>query len=49
MTPSEAFMATQNEVLRQILQTQQQITQHMNRAPPHGANHKGPNQVTTYA
>jgi hypothetical protein len=27
MTPSEAFMATQTEVLRQILQTQQQITQ----------------------
>jgi hypothetical protein len=25
MTPSEAFMATQTEVLRQILQTQQQI------------------------
>jgi hypothetical protein len=45
MTPSEAFMATQTEVLRQILQTQQQ----MNRGPPHGANHEGPNQVTTYA
>jgi hypothetical protein len=27
MTPSEAFMATQTEVLRQILQTQQQIAQ----------------------
>jgi hypothetical protein len=27
MTPSEAFMATQTEVLSQILQTQQQITQ----------------------
>jgi hypothetical protein len=25
MTPTEAFMATQTEVLRQILQTQQQI------------------------
>jgi hypothetical protein len=25
MTPSEALMATQTEVLRQILQTQQQI------------------------
>jgi hypothetical protein len=45
MTPSEAFMAAQTEVLRQILQTQQQ----MNRGPPHGANHEGPNQVTTYA
>jgi hypothetical protein len=49
MTPSEAFMATQIEVLRQILQTQQQIAQQMNRGPPHGANHEGPNQVTTYA
>jgi hypothetical protein len=48
MTPSETFMATQTEVLRQILQTQQQIAQQMNRGPPHGANHEGPNQVTTY-
>jgi hypothetical protein len=49
MTPTEAFMATQTEVLRLILQTQQQIAQQMNRGPPHGANHEGPNQVTTYA
>jgi hypothetical protein len=49
MTPSEAFMATQTEVLRQILQTQQQITQQMNRGPPHRASYEGPNQVTTYA
>jgi hypothetical protein len=49
MTPTEAFMATQTEVLRQILQTPQQIAQQMNRGPPHGANHEGPNQVTTYA
>jgi hypothetical protein len=49
MMPSEAFIATQTEVLRQILQTQQQIAQQMNRGPPHGANHEGPNQVTTYA
>jgi hypothetical protein len=49
MTPSKAFMATQTEVLRQILQTQQQIAQQMNRRPPHGANHEGPNQVTMYA
>jgi hypothetical protein len=49
MMPSEAFMATQTEVLRQILQTQQQIAQQMNRGPPRGANHEGPNQVTTYA
>jgi hypothetical protein len=49
MTLSEAFMATQTEVLRQILQTQQQIAQQMDRGSPHGANHEGPNQVTTYA
>jgi hypothetical protein len=48
MTP-EAFMATQTEVLCQILQTQQQIAQQVNRGPPHGANHEGPNQVTKYA
>jgi hypothetical protein len=42
-------MATQTEVLRQILQTQQHIAQQMNRGPPHGANHEGPNQVTMYA
>jgi hypothetical protein len=29
-------MATQTEVLRQILQTQQQIAQQMNRGPPQG-------------
>jgi hypothetical protein len=49
MTPSEAFMATQTEVLRQILQAQQQIAQQLNQRPPHGANHEGPNQVTTHA
>jgi hypothetical protein len=49
MTPSEACMATQTEVLRQILHTQQQIVKQMNRGPPHGANHEGPNQVTMYA
>jgi hypothetical protein len=42
-------MATPTEVLRQILQTQQQIAQQMNRGPPHGANHEGTNHVTTYA
>jgi hypothetical protein len=36
-------------VLLQILQTQQQIAQQMNRGPPHGANDEGPNQVTMYA
>jgi hypothetical protein len=49
MTPSEAFMSTETKVLRQILQTQQQIAQQMNRGRPHGANHEGHNHVTTYA
>jgi hypothetical protein len=48
MTLSEAFMATQTEVLHQILQTQQQIAQQLNQRPPHGANHEVPNQVTAY-
>jgi hypothetical protein len=30
MMPSESFMATQTEVLHQILHTQQQIAQQMN-------------------
>jgi hypothetical protein len=42
-------MATQTEVLHQILQTWQQLAQQMNRGPPHGGNHEGSNQVTTYA
>jgi hypothetical protein len=49
MMPSEAFMATQTEVLRQILQMQQQIAQQLNQRPPHGANQEGPNHVITYA
>jgi hypothetical protein len=49
MTLSEDFMATQTELLCHILQTQQQIALQMNRGPPHGANHEGPNQVITYA
>jgi hypothetical protein len=49
MTSSEAFMDTQTEVLRQILQTQQQIAQQLNQRPPQGANHEVPNQLTTYA
>jgi hypothetical protein len=42
MTPVETFMATQTEVLCQILQTQQQIAQQMHQRPPMGANHDGP-------
>jgi hypothetical protein len=48
MTLVETFMATQTEVLRQILQTQQQITQQIQQRPPMGANHDGPQMVTTY-
>jgi hypothetical protein len=48
MTPVETFMATQTEVSRQILQTQQQ-TQQMQQRPPMGANHDGPQIVTAYA
>jgi hypothetical protein len=49
MTPVESFMATQTEVLRQILQTQQQIAQQMQQRSPMGANHDGPQMVTTYS
>jgi hypothetical protein len=49
MTPVETFMATQTEVLRQILQTQQQIAQQMQQRPPMGVNHDGPQMVTTYS
>jgi hypothetical protein len=49
MTPVETFMATQTEVLHQILQTQQQIAQHMQQRQPMGANHDGPQMVTTYS
>jgi hypothetical protein len=41
MTPSEAFMATQTEVLRQILQTQQQIAQQMNEGRHTGPTTRG--------
>jgi hypothetical protein len=49
MTPVETFMATQTEVLRQIMQTQQQIAQQMQQRPQMGANHDGPHMVTTYS
>jgi hypothetical protein len=42
-------LCTQTEVLRQILQTQQQIAQQMQQRPPMGANHDGPQMVTTYS
>jgi hypothetical protein len=49
MTPVETFMAAQTEVLRQILQTHQQIVQQMHQRPPMGANQDGPQMVTTYS
>jgi hypothetical protein len=52
MTPAEAFMETQTEVLCQILQTQQQMSQQiqqLQQRPPHGTNHDEPHAVTTYA
>ena len=48
MTPSEAFMAAQTEVLRQILQTQQQIAQRLQQPHQHGNDQAGANQVTKY-
>jgi hypothetical protein len=49
MTLVETFMAAQTEVLPQILQTQQQLAQQMHQRPPVGANHDGPQMVTTYS
>jgi hypothetical protein len=49
MTPVETLMVAQTEVLRQILQTQQQIAQQMHQRPLIGANHEGPQMVTTYS
>jgi hypothetical protein len=49
MTPVKTFMAAQTEVLRQILQTQQQIAQQMHQRPPVGANQDGSQMVTTYS
>jgi hypothetical protein len=42
MTLVDTFMAAQTEVLRQILQTQQQIAQQMHQRPPVEANQDGP-------
>jgi hypothetical protein len=51
MTSAEELLTAQTEVLRQLLQTQQQMAQHiqhLEQRPPHGANHEGPHTVTTY-
>jgi hypothetical protein len=49
MTPAEAFIAAQTEVLHQILQTQQQIAQRLQQ-PVHNQGHiqDGPNAVMSY-
>jgi hypothetical protein len=41
----EAFMAAQNGMLCQILQTQQQLVQMLQQQPPFGVNPAGPNLV----
>jgi hypothetical protein len=49
MTPAEAFIAAQTEVLHQILQTQQQIAQRLQQPMHnHGPNPEGPNAVMSY-
>jgi hypothetical protein len=49
MTPTEAFIAAQTEVLRQILQTQQQIAQRLQQPfNNQGPNPDGPNAVMSY-
>jgi hypothetical protein len=49
MTLTEAFIAAQTEVLRQILQTQQQIAQRLQQpVHNHGPNPEGPNAVMSY-
>jgi hypothetical protein len=46
MTPAEAFIAAHTEVLRQILQTQQEIAQRLQKhVHNHGPNPEGPNAV----
>jgi hypothetical protein len=51
LTPAEALLTAQIDVLRQLLQMQQQMDQHvqlLEQRSPHGANHEGPHAVTTY-
>jgi hypothetical protein len=51
LTPTEALLTAQTNVLRQLLQMQQQMdqrVQQLEQRPPHGANHEGPHTVTTY-
>jgi hypothetical protein len=49
MTPTEAFIAAQTEVLCQILPTQKQIAQRLQQpVHNHGPNPEGPNAVMSY-
>jgi hypothetical protein len=51
LTPTEALLTAQTDLLRQLLQMQQQMDQRvqlLKQRPPHGANHEGPHAVTTY-
>jgi hypothetical protein len=47
MTIQEQFMVTQTKVMRQLLQTQQQLAQHLQNNP-HGENMDGQPRVTKY-
>jgi hypothetical protein len=47
MTIQEQFMVTQTEVMHQLLQTQQQLTQQLQNNP-HGENIDGQPRVTKY-
>jgi hypothetical protein len=52
LTPTEALLTAQTNVLRQLLQMQQQMdqrVQQLEQRPLHGANHEGPHTVTTYS
>jgi hypothetical protein len=51
LTPTEALLIAQTDVLRQLLQMLQQMDQHvqqLEQRSPHRANHEGPHAVTTY-
>jgi hypothetical protein len=51
LTPTEALLTAQTDVLRQLLQMRQQMDQrirHLKERPSHGANLEGPHTVSTY-
>jgi hypothetical protein len=47
LTPTEALLTAQTDVLRQLLQMDQRVQQ-LEQRPLHGANHERPHMVTTY-